>query len=113
MHCYEMYKFPESYDCKNYSLHGSILSLTHIHLYLGVMLDDHLSSSTHVTNVANKATRTLNFLKRHLGKCSSCAKASADLLMVQPIMEYANVVWVPQYQMQISSLDKVQRHACS
>ena len=95
----------------NYSLHGSILSLTHNHLYLGVMLDDHLSWSTHVTNIANKATRMLNFLKRNLSKCSSHAKASAYLLMVQPVMEYASVVWDPHHQTQISILEKVQRHA--
>ena len=55
----------------NYSLHGFSLSATSKHTYLGVMLDDHLSWSIHVTNVANKATRMLNFLKCHLSKCSS------------------------------------------
>ena len=57
---YEMYKVPESYDCK--------LLRSWIHLYLGVTLDDHLSWSTHVTNVVNKATRVLNFItcKSHL-----------------------------------------------
>ena len=39
----------------NYSLYRSTLSVTHKHMYLGVMLDDHLSWSIHVTNVANKA----------------------------------------------------------
>ena len=61
----------------NYSLHGFTLSATSKHTYLGVMLDDQLSWSIHVTNVANKATRMLNFLKRHLSKCSSNVKASA------------------------------------
>ena len=73
----------------NYSLHGFTLSATNKHMYLGVMLDDHLSWSIHVTNVANKATRMLNFLKRHLSKCSSNVKASAYLLMVRPLMENA------------------------
>ena len=50
----------------NYSFHGFTLSATSKHTYLGVMLDDHLSWSIHITNVANKATRMLNFLKRHL-----------------------------------------------
>ena len=75
------------------------------------MLDDHLSWSTHVTSVANKATRMLNFLKRHLSKCSSHVKASAYLLMVRPVMEYASVVWDPYYQTQKSILEKVQRRA--
>ena len=60
-------------------------------MYLGVMLDDHLSWSTHVTNVANKATNMLNFLKHHLSKCLSNIKASTSLLMVCPLMEYACV----------------------
>ena len=55
----------------NYSIYRSILSVTHQHMYLGVTLDDHLSWSTHATNVASKATRMLNFLKCHLTKCST------------------------------------------
>ena len=39
----------------NYLLHGFTLSTTSKHTYLGVMLDDHLSWSINVTNVANKA----------------------------------------------------------
>ena len=70
------------------------------------MLDDHLSWSTHVTNVANKATRMFNFLKHHLSKCLSNVKASAYLLMVRPWMEYASVVWDPHYQSQVSVLER-------
>ena len=53
----------------------------------------------------------LNFLKHHLSRCSSHVKASAYLLMVRPVMEYASVVWDPYYQTQISILEKVQRRA--
>jgi len=75
------------------------------------MLDNHLSWSTHVTKIANKATRMLNFIKRHLSKCSSDVKASAYLLMVRPVMEYVCVVWDPCYQAQVSILEKMQRRA--
>ena len=90
----------------NYSLHGFTLSATSKHMYLGVMLDDHLSWSIHITNVANKATRMLNFLKCHLSKCLSNVKASAYLLMVCPLMEYTCVVWDPHYQSQVSVLER-------
>jgi len=52
----------------------------------------------------------LNFIKRHLSKCSADTKATAYLLMVRPVMEYACVVWDPHYQTQVSMLEKVQRH---
>ena len=87
----------------NYFLHGFTLSATNKHMYLGVMLDDHLSWSIHVTNIANKATR---MLKRHLSKCSSNIKASAYLLMVRLLMEYACVVWDPHYQSQVSEIQR-------
>ena len=92
----------------NYSLHRSTLSVTHRHTYLGVTLDDHLSWSTHVTNVATQATR---MLKCHISKCSSNIKASAYLVMVCRLMEYAYIIWDPHYQSQVSVLEKVQRHA--
>ena len=79
------------------------------HTYLGVMPHDHLS--IHVTNVANKATRILNFLKHHLSKCSSNIKPSVYLLMHgSSMMEYACVVWDPHYQSQVLVLEKVQKH---
>ena len=59
----------------------------------------------------NKATRMLNFLKRHLIKCSTDTKASAYLLLVRPIMDYACAVWDPHYVTDITTLEKIQRRA--
>ena len=61
----------------SYSLCGSILSVVCKHLYLGVALNDYLSWSTHITNIINKATKMLNFIKCHLSKCSADTKATA------------------------------------
>ena len=56
---------------------------------LEVMLDKSLSWSSHITYVASKATRMLNFLNATLvAKCSTATKASAYLLLVRPLMEY-------------------------
>ena len=60
------------------------MSLITEHMYLGVMLNKSLSWSSHITYVANKATRMLKFLKRHISKCSTATKASAYLLLVRP-----------------------------
>ena len=94
-----------------YSLQGVNLDESDQHMYLGVMLDKCLSWSSHITYVANKATRMLNFLKRHLSKCSTATKASAYLLLVRPLMEYACAVWDPHYLSHISILEKIQRRA--
>ena len=95
----------------NYSLCGINLDVSDQHTYLGVVLDKSLSWLPHITYVANKATRMLNFLKRHLSKCSTVTKSSAYLLLVRPIMEYACTVWDPHYLTHISTLEKIQRRA--
>ena len=53
----------------------------------------------------------LNFLKCHLSKCSTATKASAYLLLVRPLMEYACAVWDPHYLSHISILEKIQRRS--
>ena len=68
----------------SYSLYGSNLVVSDQHMYLGVMLDKSLSWSSHITHIANKATRMLNFLKRHLSKCSTKIKASSYLPGADP-----------------------------
>ena len=77
------------------------------------MLDDHLSWSIHVTNVASKATRMLNFLKCHLSKCSSNIKASAYLIMGSSIDGVSMCCLGPTLSIPSSSLGKGSKAACS
>ena len=53
----------------------------------------------------------LNLIKRHLSKCSTAIKASAYLLLVHPLMEYACAIWDPHYLSHIAMLEKIQRQA--
>ena len=94
-----------------YTLQETNLEESDKYMYLGVMLDKSLSWSSHITHVANKATRMLNFIKRHLSKCSTAIKASAYSLLVRPLMEYACAVWDPHYLTHIAMLEKIQRRA--
>ena len=80
-------------------------------MYLGVLIHKSLSWSPHISNVVNKASRTLNFLKRNLNKCSKQVKESAYLTMVRPQLEYASAVWDPYHVGDIPELEKVQRRA--
>ena len=75
------------------------------------LLHKALSWSGHITNIANKASRIFNFLRRNLSKCSPTVKASSYLTLVRPIMEYAASVWDPYHHNDIQTLEKVQRRA--
>jgi len=95
----------------NYKLNGNRLNKSSQHLYLGTLLDNKVSWSTHIRNTATKAIKTLNFLKCNFSSCSYEVKVSSYLTMVHPKMEYAAAAWDPYYQSDIQHLDKVQRWA--
>ena len=95
----------------HYTLNNSFLKEADQHLYLGIMLNKTLSWSSHISNIAKKASNTLNFIKRNLSDCSREIKAQAYLTMVRPQMEFASVVWDPCYNVDVDKLEKIQRRA--
>ena len=65
----------------HYTLNNSFLKETDQHHYLGIMLNKTLSWSSHISNIAKKASNSLNFIKRNLSDCSREVKAQAYLTM--------------------------------
>ena len=94
-----------------YTLNNHVLNLSDQHTYLGVILNTSLSWSPHISSIVTKASKTLNFLKRNLNKCSEQVKESAYLTMVRPQLEYASDVWDPHQTGDIVELEKIQRRA--
>ena len=92
-----------------YIIDGHVLELKHQHTYLGLIVNETMQWSLHINNLAVKASKVLNFIKRNLSNCSSETKASAYLSLVRPIMEYASCVWDPHESVNIQALEKVQR----
>ena len=72
------------------------------------MLNKTLSWSSHISNIAKKASITLTFIKRNLSDCSREVKAQSYLTMVRPQMEFASVVWDPCYNVDVDKLGKIQ-----
>ena len=56
-----------------------------------------------------KASRTLNFIKRTLYRCSKEVKETAYLTLVRPFLEYASSVcnWDPYQLYLISNIEKI------
>ena len=95
----------------DYILDNCTLNVSDQHTYLGVIIHKSLSWSSHISDIFTKASRTLNFIKHNLSKCSSQVKESTYLTMVRPHLEYASDVWDPHYVGDIMELEKVQRRA--
>ena len=76
--------------------------------YLGVKVTEDLTWSSHISEVAGKANRTLGFLRRNFKECAREVKAATYTTMVRPVLDYAFTVWDPHQQ---ETLEQVQRRA--
>ena len=68
-----------------YSINNILLQSVEQHKYLGVLLHNSMSWSKHIQEVINKATKTLNFVKRTLYQCESSVKISAYVTYIRPL----------------------------
>ena len=94
-----------------YTLHGHVLERVDEAKYLGVTVTSDLRWKSHVQNVANKASRSLGFLRRNLRTSSQALKTTAYFTLVRPHLEYACTVWDPYTQQDIKQIEAVQRRA--
>ena len=94
-----------------YILNNETIQLSDTYKYLRVLLNSTLSWNAHITNITNRATRMLNFIKRNLGKCTNKVKSKAYTSLVRPILEYATQVWDPHQKSLIYKIEMIQRRA--
>ena len=94
-----------------YSINNVLLRSVEQHKYLGVLLHNSMSWSKHIQEIVNKASKTLNFVRRTLYQCDPLVKTSAYIALVRPILEYASAVWDPHQQYLINNIEMVQRRA--
>lgn len=77
---------------------------------LGITMDRTLSFNSHVDTITAKAYASLGFLKR---MCSNMhdpyTLKSLYCAHVRSVLEYACVIWHPQYQTQIDRIESIQR----
>ena len=94
---------------KNYSLHGHTLEHVPSAKYLGV----DLKWESHITNISQKANKTIGFLKRNLNISNGNIKEKAyiSLVCLRPTVEYASPVWDPYMQKNKYKIEMVQRRA--
>jgi hypothetical protein len=76
-----------------------------------VTISSDLRWHLHVNNICLKASRSLNFIRRNIYRCSPDIKSLAYFSLVRPHLEYAAAAWDPYTLQDTSQLEKVQRRA--
>ena len=59
----------------------------------------------------NKATTTLNFLRRNLKNFPTECRKTAYVSLVRFIVDYGQIVWEPYLKQDVERLERVQRQA--
>ena len=95
----------------DYKLHNHTLEHVKSAKYLGVTINDTLDWGEHISNISQKANRTLNFIRRNLHVASTRVKETVYKALVRPTIEYASTVWDPYEQVDIDRIEKIQRRA--
>ena len=81
--------------------------------YLGVIIDKKITWSQQVDKTALKANRARDFLYCNIKHCSPDIKNRCYKMFIQPILDYASIIWSPYYDKHIKKLEAVQQHmAC-
>lgn len=92
-----------------YQLNNHLLQQVPSSPYLGVQINDTLTWSEHVEQIAKRASSSLGLLRRNLRFCPINSRKLAYVSLVRSIMEYSSVVWDPHFQKDIDRLEAVQR----
>ena len=79
--------------------------------YLGVVITSNLKWNDHCKRIVQRATQSLNRIRRTMYGCTEKAKTLAYLALVRPCLEYCNVVWTLHTSKNIDLLESVQRRA--
>ena len=95
----------------SYQLHGHTLEAVTSAKYLGLTFTNKLQWDQHISNITNKASKTLGFLRRNLKIPSIRIKEQAYQTLVRPLVEYASTVWDPYTKTDIDKIEAVQRRA--
>ena len=93
----------------NYMICDEIIKQVDSIKYLGVTIDKKITWSQQVDKIALKANRVREFLYRNIKLCSSDIKNRCYKIFIQPILEYASIIWSPYYDKYVNKLEAVQR----
>ena len=95
----------------NYILHGHTLEHVKSAKYLGVTISSDLKWEPHISNICQKANKTIGFLKRNLNISNSNIKEKAYISLVRPSVEYVSAVWDPHLQKDKYKIEMIQRRS--
>ena len=94
----------------NYMICNEVVKQVDSIKYLVVIIDKKITWSQQVDKIALKGNRVRRFIYRNIKHCSPDIKNRCYKIFIQPILEYASIIWSPYYNKYVNKLEAVQCH---
>ena len=95
----------------DYRLEGTTLEFHDDIKYLGVRITNNLNWNKHITEICNKAYKTLGLLRRKLSACPQDVKMQAYNGLIRPVLEYTSFAWDQPQQYLQDKLENIQERS--
>ena len=78
-------------------------------VFLGVIIDEHLTWKSHISHVANKVSKSVGIIRRCSFYLSKSPLLTLYYSMIYPYLQYCNLVWASTYPSNLSRLVILQK----
>ena len=95
----------------SYKMDNIVLEQTSAEKDLGVVIDEKLNFTAHVSKAVNKASRMLGLIKTVIKCKDQTTIPTLFKSLVRPHLEYGNLIWCPRWKKDQLEVEKVQRRA--
>ena len=102
---------PNSTHTEPVKINNTVISKVNSAKFLGIMIDDQLSWSPHITSVSNVISRNTGVISKLHSFLPSTTLFSLYNTLILPYLNYCNVVWARTSTSKLQSLIKVQKRA--
>ncbi|KAK2551418.1 hypothetical protein P5673_027823, partial [Acropora cervicornis] len=80
------------------------------HKLRGLLLDEQLTWNSHINEVCSKVLKQINLLKAIKTYLPQCTRQSFYKSLIQPIIDYACVIWGATSQYNLDWILRLQKH---
>ena len=98
----------------NYMICNEVVKQVDSIKYLGVIIDKKITWSQQVDKIVLKANRVRRFIYCNIKHCSLDIKNRCYKIFIQPILEYASIIWSPYYNKYLEAIQcRMARFVCN
>ena len=95
----------------NLVIDGKQIKQVEEYVFLGVVIDEHLSWKSHISNISIKISKSIGIIYKSSFFLSKSCLRTLYYSLVHPYLNYCNIVWASTYKSNLSRIQTLQKRA--